>query len=77
MRTVIILLRLTILVDASKRTHEAILDGAVSSLARYSCDPTVFARKISRMVVQLVRDGACRPHQVLVMPDFGSGQSLE
>jgi DNA-binding LacI/PurR family transcriptional regulator len=58
------------------RNHDSFLEEVVPSLARYSCDPALFARRISRMVLQLVQGGAGQPRQVLVMPDFVPGQSL-
>jgi DNA-binding LacI/PurR family transcriptional regulator len=58
------------------RDHDPFLEEVVPSLARYSCDPTLFARRISRTVLELVQGGAGHPRQVLVMPRFVPGESL-
>jgi DNA-binding LacI/PurR family transcriptional regulator len=58
------------------RDHDPFLEAAVPSLAHYSCDPTRFARKISRAVLKLVQGGAGPPRQMLVVPDFVPGESL-
>jgi len=58
------------------RNHDSFLEEVVPSIARYSCDPTLMARKISRTVLQLVRGDAGEPRQYRIMPRFVPGQTL-
>jgi DNA-binding LacI/PurR family transcriptional regulator len=58
------------------RDHDPFLEEVVPSLARYSCDPTLYARKISRSVLQLVRGDMGQPRGILVMPRFVPGETL-
>lgn len=58
------------------RNHDSFLEEVVPSIARYSCDPTLMARKISRTVLQLVRGDAGEPRPYHIMPRFVPGQTL-
>jgi len=58
------------------RNHDSFLEEVVPTIARYSCDPTLMARKISRTVLQLVRGDAGEPRQYQIMPRYVPGQTL-
>jgi LacI family transcriptional regulator len=58
------------------RDHDRFLEEVVPSLARYSCDPTLLARKISGKVLAVVRGAVGQARADLVMPDFVPGESL-
>lgn len=45
------------------------------ALARYTCDPTLFVRRLARQLIRLVRSGV-RPAPVAVVPEFIRGGTL-
>lgn len=63
-------------VSVIARDDDPFLENLVPALARYHSDPTLFARKISRLVVDLVRQGVQRQHDFRLMPVFVRGQTL-
>ncbi len=64
--------------DASliSRDDESFLQHVLPTVARYSADPAAMARRISRLVLEMVRDGAIRPRECRLMPEFVPGESL-
>jgi len=56
--------------------HDPALDCVVPSVANYGIDWPVFARKLSRMVLELVQTGTLPLRETLVMPEFQAGGSL-
>ncbi|HWD92120.1 MAG TPA: substrate-binding domain-containing protein [Verrucomicrobiae bacterium] len=58
------------------RDDELSLMHMVPSVAHYSCNPTVFAKRISRLVLKMVHAGVVESSQHFQMPDFVSGESL-
>jgi DNA-binding LacI/PurR family transcriptional regulator len=58
------------------RDDDSFLESIVPSVARYSSSPTVFARKISRMVLEIVRGAALSHTDTRIMPQFVPGQTL-
>ena len=63
-------------VSVVSRDHDSCLEHVVPSIARYSCDPSLFARKLSRLTMRLARGEPTAPIQVRIMPGFVSGQSV-
>jgi LacI family transcriptional regulator len=58
------------------RDDESLLASMVPTVARYASSPTIFARKVSRLVLQMVRGAAFSRDNILVMPSFVAGQTL-
>ena len=58
------------------RDDDSFLQFVVPSIARYSTDPTLFARKVSRLALRLVRGGAVPPQDIRVMPRFVPGETF-
>ena len=58
------------------RDDDPFLEHLVPAVTRYSIDPAVFARKISRLVVEMARGGAVGASDHRVMPRFIPGQTL-
>lgn len=58
------------------RDDESFLDSVIPSVAHYSLNPSLFARKISRLVANLVAHGAAPSRQHRVMPSFVRGDTL-
>ena len=58
------------------RDEELSLMHMEPSVAHYSCNSTVFARRISRLVLEMVHTGVVKPSQHLQMPDFVGGETL-
>ncbi len=58
------------------RDDELSLMHLVPSVARYSCNSTVFAKQISRLVLKMVHVGVVKSSQHFQMPDFVSGETL-
>jgi len=48
----------------------------VPNVARYHTDPVLFARKISRPVMDLVCDGVRPRHDCRLMPAFVRGETV-
>lgn len=57
------------------RDDDAFLDVVVPSVARYACDAAAFARRVSRIVLQLARTGFATARQTLIMPAFIKGET--
>lgn len=58
------------------RDNDPILEALVPTLARYERNPTLFARKVSHLVLDLVREGARPQHNYRLMPTFVEGETL-
>lgn len=58
------------------RDDDSFLPYVVPTVARYSTDPTLFARKVSRAVLRLLHGGAVPPQDIRVMPTFISGETF-
>lgn len=58
------------------RDHDSFLDNVVPSVARYRANPSVFARTISNLVIEVVRDGIVNPKEHRMMAELVSGQTL-
>jgi DNA-binding LacI/PurR family transcriptional regulator len=58
------------------RDDDSFLESIVPTVARYASSPTVFAHKISRIVLEIVRGAALSRADVRIMPSFVSGQTL-
>lgn len=58
------------------RDDEPFLARAIPMPARYATNAAVFARKISRLVMEMLSSGAIRPRQYLMMPEFIPGETL-
>lgn len=63
-------------VSLISRDDDPLLEHLVPAVARYHTDPVLFARKISRLVVDLVRDGTRRRHASRLMPTLVRGETL-
>ena len=62
-------------VSLISRDDDAFLDVVVPSVARYTCDAAAFARRVSRIVLQLARTGSAPARQTLMMPAFVKGET--
>jgi DNA-binding LacI/PurR family transcriptional regulator len=58
------------------RDNDPFLESLVPAVARYERNPTLFARRVSRLVLDLVREGARPPHNYRLMPTFMEGETL-
>ncbi len=58
------------------RDDDPLLESLVPTVTRYHVDAQMFARKISRLVVDLVRGGASRRHDVRLVPALFRGDTL-
>lgn len=58
------------------RDNDSFLESMVPSVARYVLNPSLFARKISSLVVGMVRSGVVDTKDHRVMPEFVPGQTL-
>lgn len=58
------------------RDDESFLQHVLPTIARYSASPAMMARKVSRLVLEMVRGGTVRPRDHRLMPEFTSGESL-
>jgi len=59
------------------RDHDSFLEHVVPSVARYQADPTLFARKLSRLVVEILAGGGVRPMDHRIFPCLIPGQTLK
>ena len=59
------------------RDDDSFLESIVPNVARYSSSPTVFAGKISRLVLEIVRGAALSRADIRIMPKFVPGQTLD
>jgi DNA-binding LacI/PurR family transcriptional regulator len=57
------------------RDDESFLDFGVPTIARYSTDPMLFARKVSRTVLKLAQGAPMQSSDYRVMPKFIQGQT--
>ena len=55
------------------RDDDTAFDFVTPSIARYTCNPMTFARRLSRIVLQLARERSAPPRQTLLMPEFLRG----
>lgn len=58
------------------RDDDSFLEFVLPTIARYSTDPRLFARKVSRTVLRLAQGGAVLPRDYRVMPQFVPGETL-
>lgn len=58
------------------RDNDSFLEFVVPQIARYSCEPVAFARRVSRLVLQLMREGPVSTRQILLMPQLIRGDTL-
>jgi len=58
------------------RDDDSFLASAVPTIARYSSSPTAFARKVSRVVLDMVQGAAWSRADIRIMPSFVAGQTL-
>lgn len=63
-------------VSLISRDADPILEHLVPAVARYQTDSALFARRISRLVVDLVRNGMRTQHDSRLMPSFVRGETL-
>lgn len=58
------------------RDHDVVIESIVPVVARYHVAPSAFVRKLSRVVVDLVRSGPQRPHESKLVPELIIGETL-
>ena len=58
------------------RDDDPVFDSLVPLVARYKWNPTTFARKVSRLVIELVREGVNVNHNYCLMPTLVEGETL-
>lgn len=58
------------------RSHDPFLEYVVPSMARYAIDASVFAHKLTRVVLEFTAGGNPPPTEHLLMPRFISGRTL-
>ncbi len=58
------------------RDNDHFLEYVVPTVARYATDPTLFARKVARMVLRLVEGGDVLARDYRVVPRFIPGETL-
>jgi DNA-binding LacI/PurR family transcriptional regulator len=58
------------------RDNDPILHAVVPSIARYTINPSQFARRISMTMRQLVETGALEPKPIRLMPEFLPGETV-
>jgi len=63
-------------VSVISRDDDPLLEHLVPVVSRYHTDPVAFARKISRLVVDLVRTGVQNRHESRLMPVLVRGETL-
>jgi len=63
-------------VSLISRDDDPLLEHLVPAVTRYHTDPALFARKVSRLVVDIVREGARRRHDSRLMPTLVRGETL-
>lgn len=63
-------------VSLISRDNDPLLEHLVPAVTRYHTDPILFARKVSRLVVDLVRNGVRRRHDSRLMPTLVRGETL-
>ncbi|MDB6028205.1 MAG: transcriptional regulator [Verrucomicrobiales bacterium] len=68
-------LRLPQDVSLISRDNDQFLDFVVPRITRYACNPVTFARRVSRIVLQLTKEGSVSKRQVLLMPELIKGET--
>lgn len=63
-------------VSLISRDDESFLPHVLPTVARYSASPAAMARKVSRLVLDMVRGGTIQPRDYRLMPEFLAGESL-
>jgi DNA-binding LacI/PurR family transcriptional regulator len=63
-------------VSLVSRDDDPFLENFVPIVSRYHSDSGLFARKVSRLVLDLVRNGVPRQHDARLMPSFVRGETL-
>ena len=58
------------------RDNDPFLESLVPTVARYERNPTLFARKVLRLVLDLVREGVRPRHNYRLMPILVAGETL-
>lgn len=58
------------------RDNDPFLESLVPAVARYERNPTLFARKVLRLVLDLVREGVRPRHNYRLMPTLVPGETL-
>jgi LacI family transcriptional regulator len=58
------------------RDPDPFLECLVPTVARYERNPALYARKVSRLVLDMVREGARPQHNHQLMPSFVDGETL-
>jgi DNA-binding LacI/PurR family transcriptional regulator len=58
------------------RDHDLLLEPLVPTVARYQIAPGLFARKISRVVLELVSGGRAQPRDYRIIPQLIPGETL-
>jgi LacI family transcriptional regulator len=63
-------------VSLISRDDDPLLENLVPAVTRYHTDPALFARRVSRLVVDLVQNGLRRRHDSRLMPSLVRGETL-
>jgi len=63
-------------VSVISRDDDPLLEHLVPAVTRYHIDPVLYARKVSRLVVDLVRNGVRRHHDSRLMPTLVRCETL-
>jgi DNA-binding LacI/PurR family transcriptional regulator len=58
------------------RDNDPFLDFIVPGIARYACASAAFARRVSRLVVPLAKQGTTSTRQILLMPEWIKGETV-
>jgi len=58
------------------RDDDLVLQHVVPTVARYSVEPSLFARKLGRLVMEVVRSGVIHPRDHRLLPRFLPGETL-
>jgi DNA-binding LacI/PurR family transcriptional regulator len=58
------------------RDDDAFLDHLVPKVTRYAADPARFARRLSRLVLELAQTGRASPKPMRLMPDLVRGETV-
>lgn len=58
------------------RDDDAFLDHVIPRVTRYASDPAKFARRLSKLVLDLVETGRASPSPVRLMPDLVAGETV-
>ncbi len=58
------------------RDDDTFLEFVTPRVARYSANPDIFARKLFRLIIQMVHTGPIRARSVRLMPTFHPGETV-